>query len=56
MRSHRRPLLPAPALAAIYLVAGLTILAAFWLGRPRLDHPILPRATPVAATSPEKNP
>lgn len=55
MRSHR-PLLPALALAAIYLVAGLMALAVLWPSRPRLDHPILPRATPAAATSPEKTP
>lgn len=56
MRSHRRPLLPALVLAALYLVAGLMVLALLWPSRPSLDRPILPRALPVAATSPEKTP
>jgi uncharacterized membrane protein YhhN len=37
----RRPLMPTVALAVVYLVAGLTVLALLWPGRPRLDQPIL---------------
>lgn len=54
--NRRRPLIPTVALAVVYVVAGLTALAVLWPARPRLDQPILPRATPVAATSPEKKP
>lgn len=42
--------------ALVLVVAGMLGAVALWLGRPCLDCPILPRATPAAATSMEVTP